>query len=415
MTMAKLRAAIEQSFARWMNSIAAVIAVLFDRFAMPRPSKLVAVHTDARVIEGDLAMTKAKLRVAIEQGFARWINSVAEFVAALFNRFASPQSFKLVEVHTNAFDLLATDGRPVARRIQILDGQIVDALPEAVATMLRGSRVAINLKSDRFLIRPFELPGRAAAYLDGIIRSQIDRLTPWNADAAAFGWSRPSEAGADRIMVTVVATDRNLVTPYVRAVANLGAQSIAVYTKAGRRIGDDPIKVIEENIAGFVELSKIRQILIGILIAATVITITAVGAARLIQINLDAQQAELDFRIGKFRGAVGAKTGGSSTALAAAQLGLEDRKHNTPPAVIILETLSRILPDDTYLTELRIEDNKVKLEGVTHNAASLIKLLEQSRQFTRATFFAPTTRSPSDTVERFHIEAIIELRIASRS
>jgi general secretion pathway protein L len=310
--------------------------------------------------------------------------------------------------------LQATDGRPVAQRIQILNGQIVDRLPESVATMLRGSRIDISLKSDRFLIRPFELPARAAAYLDGIVRSQIDRLTPWNADAAAFGWSKPSEAGIDRIAVMVAATDRTLVMPYVRAIADLGVQSIAVHTSENDS-EQNPIKVMEENVAGFVELSKIRQILIGVLIAVTVITVIAVGASRFVQIYLDAQQAELDFRIKKLHPTIGAKTAGQPTSLAAAQLGLEDRKHNTPPAVIVLETLSRILPDDTYLTELRIEDNKVKLEGVTHNAASLIKLLEQSNQFTRATFFGPTTRSPSDAVERFHIEAIIELRIASRS
>src|SRR5947199_4720094 len=96
--------------------------------------------------------------------------------------------------------------------------------------MLRGSRIDISLKSDRFLIRPFELPARGAAYLDGIVRSQIDRLTPWNADTAAFGWNEPSEAGTDRIAVMVAATDRTLVMPYVRAIADLGVQSIAVHT-----------------------------------------------------------------------------------------------------------------------------------------------------------------------------------------
>ena len=65
-------------------------------------------------------------------------------------------------------------------------------------------------------------------------------------------------------------------------------------------------------------------------------------------------------------------------------------------------------PDQTYLTELQLEGNKLRLTGITRDAPSLIGLIEQSGRFTRASFFAPTTRSAANTGDRFHIEALVK-------
>src|SRR6185436_15034057 len=111
-------------------------------------------------------------------------------------------------------------------RVSIVDGQIVSPHPANVETMLRGSHAELELKASRFMFRPLELPQRATEFLGGVVRAQIDRLTPWSANEAAFGWSEPAAADADRMAVTVAATARAVVLPLADALISAGADAV---------------------------------------------------------------------------------------------------------------------------------------------------------------------------------------------
>ena len=351
----------------------------------------------------------------VNQLFVRWIDATAQSIASLHWRFKPPSAIKLDEVADGEFilaDSLDDAGPSDPVRIRIADGQVVGTVPDAVAERLLGSRVQLNLQTDRFLFQPFELPKRADEFLAGIVRAQVDRLTPWPASEAAFGWSKPAELDAERIIVTIAATARALVMPYVGAVASLGAQSIAVFTTPPEQ---EPINIlVEDKAAKFLGFHKIREILVFLLIAAASIAVVAVSGSAVVGIGLAAQQDELAHRIAQVRAAVGASPDAYLHSREAYLRRLEDRKHVISPNVIVVETLSRVLPDNTYLTELQVQDNKVQLSGITHDAPALIGLIEQSGLFTRATFVAPTTHLP-DSSERFHIEALIRPAVEAHS
>jgi general secretion pathway protein L len=342
----------------------------------------------------------------IAEGISRWIDSVAATLVAWIGRLMSPRTVRFVEQDDGAFAVQA-EGRAAPdtpRSVRIVDGRLAESMPDSFAAMMRGSRAEFVLNPGRFLFRPLELPRQAAEFLDGVVRAQIDRLTPWSAKDAAFGWSPPADAGADRITVTVAATARALVAPLAQAMSALGAQSIGAFTHS-EATGPAPIKVFEERAHGALDVNRVRRALLAVLVLAAVAAVTSVGASIVAGINLGAQQEELARRIAERRNALRAgREADTPTPLRQ----LERRKHETASSVLVLEVLSQILPDHTYVTELRIEGDKLRVIGLTRDAPSLIRLMEQSPQFTRATFFAPTTRSPSDPGERFHIEARIE-------
>jgi general secretion pathway protein L len=356
----------------------------------------------------------------IQERFSHWIDSVAATVVTLLDRVAVPRTVKLVEDEGGAFILKVDEklsgSSSTPERIRIVDGQIDHSLSEMPATSLSGCRVELILQPDRFLFRPLELPKRASEFLNGIVRAQIDRLTPWNADEAAFGWSKPIESGADRMIITVAATTLASLKPYADAIAGAGPHSTAVFTtlpEADTEIS--PIKIWEERARDRPDADRVRRALIIIFAAASVTTGGALAATATIRASLVAQQDELTSQIANTRTGASTARNAARRSIPAAQRMLARRKNDMPLSVIVLESLSQVLPDHTYVTELRIEGNKLRVTGITRDAPSLIGLIEKSGGFTRATFFAPTTRSQSHPGERFHIEAVIQLLGSSSS
>jgi general secretion pathway protein L len=333
----------------------------------------------------------------IKAYLVRWIDMAAAAVVDLLVSLRRRRTVQVVERDDGSFAI----GNETVR---IVDGQIVAAQPERIEAMLDGGHAELALKSSRFLFRPLELPQRASEFLSGVVRSQIDRLTPWSANDAVFGFSEPQAAGTDRIVITVAATARALVQPVIDALVGAGARSVAVATTAADAA---TILVLDHSARGGIDVARVHQILVVGLLGVGLLSGAALSVAAVYGYQLGNEQDALAQRIAARRAAMRAGREGG-TVVATPLRALERRKFATPSSVIVLDVLSQILPDHTYVTELRVEGDKVRLIGVTRDAPSLIRLLEQSPHFSRATFFAPTTHAPSDPGERFHIEAQIE-------
>jgi general secretion pathway protein L len=233
-----------------------------------------------------------------------------------------------------------------------------------------------------------------------MIRAQIDRLTPWNANDAVFGWSPPVPAGNDRIELTLAATSKLKVAPLLHLVDALDAASVAVYaaTTAGRIVLlEKPLRSLIGPAVNLPRLLRVALLSAGIAAAASLLIGAYLGD------SMQSELGDVQRRISQRRAALRLEGSGAATGMEL----LAKRKQTTPSNVMVLEALSRVLPDSTYVTELRIEGDKVQVVGMTQDAPSLVRLMEQSPQFTRATFFAPTTRAANEPGERFHIEAHI--------
>jgi general secretion pathway protein L len=348
---------------------------------------------------------------SLRTGLSTWIGNVAAGLMLLGTMLRRGHRIELVEQADGSF-LVVDMSKQAAERadgpsLRIDESGIADPISLKTQSLLARSSVDVMLAPSRFIFRSLELPQGARQFLEGVVRSQIDRLTPWSANEAAFGWSEPTDAGNGQIAVTVAATAQSLVAPIARAAMAARADQVRMSTRIGE--GETlVIPVFAQNIGGENRgQGLLRGLVAGLGLSGLAFTVS-LGVWLVAGSGNDARMADLQNRIAERRSELMNRRGPAAEEVLKA---LQARKWATPSAVMILEALSKTLPDEAHLTEMRIEGGKVQIAGLATDAPALIRLIEQSRQFTQATFFAPTVRGQNGG-ESFHIEAHIEPSLA---
>src|SRR3984893_1898291 len=196
---------------------------------------------------------------SIGQVLAHWTDTVATGVIAVGGRFFSPRLVRVVEDDKPDSFALEGAGKAVGdpQRVSFANGRFGGA---DLADAVKGSRIELVLRPSRFLVRPLELPARATEFIEGIVRVQIDRLTPWTAAEAVFGCGTPVTAGSGKIVTTIAATTRATTEPYIKGLAALHPASLSIFTRAGEETRE-LIKVFEQQARGLLDRPRLSRLL----------------------------------------------------------------------------------------------------------------------------------------------------------
>ena len=322
---------------------------------------------------------------ALSRWFDARLNDAAEGFSGLSERLRARRRLLFVEQADGTLRGPAGAGRLEGGRLAFA----------GAAPSLRGAEVEFRLSPQRCVFRELELPARAGEFLDGVVRAQIDRLTPWRAGEAAFGWSAPRVHGPDRILVTIAATRRDAIA----GLLDVGADAVVVTT--ARPEDAAPLTILTTRAGASVRQGRWRLALTAALGFSLFCAVAALAADWTLGAALRDQTETLTASLDQRRAAMMSRLHAGDDPAAQA---LDARKNASPSAVIVLEALSRAIPDEAYLQEMRLTGDKLEISGLAVDAAGLVRHIEQSPHFSRATFTAPTTRSGEDR-ESFRIEA----------
>jgi general secretion pathway protein L len=280
-------------------------------------------------------------------------------------------------------------------------------LPADVALSLRGRPIDFELDASHVVARRLTVPSQAKDVLSGIVRNQIERLSPWPVAKTVYGFeASKNQERTQGLDVAILMASRKTIdaicdqlaasnlTPrriLARTSPEEGSPALPLWTRAPIGLAStvlSPVRMIAAALGALVFLSAAAT-LWGFLAANEIWTERGDVAAR--------AQA---LRQSKASPAAKASSAARSPGERAWAM-----KEGGGAAVAVLEALTRALPDDAYLIDLSLEGANLRVTGFSTNAPPLIGALQESGQFSGAHFFSATTKDPQTGLYRFSIEA----------
>jgi general secretion pathway protein L len=274
-------------------------------------------------------------------------------------------------------------------------------------------RIGVEIDTDAFFIRRFDIPAAAAANLPRLLTADIERKTPFKAADVVYGHTTTQHPTApDKLRVSLWILRRDLLAAAV-AHAGLALSDIAFIRPTGGRAGEEAAPLI--TLEGRSEIKGRFRYFALALVAATVI-FAAIGVggtlwhqARVSE-ELDTRIQEASARAAKVRQVVD-RASSESRLLSV----LRTARRNGPQFADLWEETAHILPDSAYVTDFRLTETKpneraLDIVGFASSAVGLPARFNKSPLFAEAGLTAPITPDPHEKREGFSLQAKLEAR-----
>ncbi len=335
-----------------------------------------------------------ELLSAVSSFFRWWFGELAALVPAPLRRVLSGNGERL---------LLELDG--AGARLYRQRGRRREQVPDnSVKKRARGKALGVTLALPRALLvtRDTELPLAAEENLREVLGFEMDRLTPFSRSEVYYDFK---VAGRDvkraKIGVSVLLSPRRAVDSLIAEAERQGFSVAAVDVAAeteGETLGVNLLPSMASRPA-----SRFARFAAGALTASAA---ALLFLAAEIPIQRQAEYAEaLSQRVAAERARVAAlrELEAEIADLQQQENSLVDLKSSEALTLAKLDHITRLLPDDAWLTQLGLAGDRLELSGFSPTSSKLLTTFEESPLFTETVFRAPVTQDPRFGLERFSL------------
>ena len=296
------------------------------------------------------------------------------------------------------------------------DAIVAEASPSGVALMSRrrgqeaplgllGANaprgpVVLRLPPGALLQRPVDLPLAAERDLSGVLRYEMDRLTPFNVDDLYWTWRvLGRDRARGRLQILLLLVPRSAVDATLGALRRAGAALSALESADGSCV--IPLAPADSR-----RQRRRRLVLAVSAVGCAGLAVAAVAtpfvmqslSARAIERRIVALRPQVDRADALRRRIAGGVAGANVVAAQQAETG---------DPLAVLAAVTDALADDTYLRELTLRGRVLTLAGQSAAAARLIPALTAAPTLRDPAFSAPITRNEAAQAELFSIRAMV--------
>jgi general secretion pathway protein L len=323
--------------------------------------------------------------------FSWWFARITELLPASWMNAGEGKPDRIVAEQDQIHGLMASV-RQNGRRKQLSLG--------AAARIAQRKTVVLRPPPDAVLEKQHVVPTAPRRELNQLLRYELARITPFTAEDLFWRWdSHPKPGDKNRTVVTVTMVPKAAVATSLDALAKAGLRPRFIETGSAERprmlaINDEP------------SLSSHQILTRGLSWTCVGLAIIALALPVLLQEHaLRGTDAAIDDLQPTIRQVEALRRG--ITADGAGRDVLAKEMQRTGDVLQVLATITRILPDDTYLTDFSLRERQMTLGGRSAAAARLITSLSADPSIRGAAFAAPVTRLEGATTDLFSIRAEI--------
>lgn len=340
-----------------------------------------------------------------------WLDTLAALVIAIADEIRRRHTLVVSEVGAT-FVVRSTVTTALSHAAPVVVLKPGERAPERIRKLARRRSVTLEYPSSRVVTRHLSVPVQAREFLPGVVRNQIDRLSPWPSDLVLYNYHVAGGDGAGQPMldVEVLIAERIEVEKSRARVIEAG---LPVDCVAAAFSGSSPVslwsgKSAMQSVPGRMRLA------VGGALAAIVAVCVAISAWTLVSmLEIEAESSRYADRARALQKVITGQASPQSLAALPLPRRAWIAKERSLPIAVLLESLSGAVPDGSYIRDLQLEDGKLHLGGFADDAPPLIAALERSGYLSDVHFSAPTTRGQDGAV-RFSVEAKVVTAIDAK-
>ena len=267
------------------------------------------------------------------------------------------------------------------------------------------ANIILRLTGQDAIQKKLNLPVAAKDNLYQVVAYELDRYTPFKTEQVYFAvkpLAGENEPGQIRVML--ILTTRQLLNGHYDDIKAMGLfPLLADYEGSPNNLDRlyDSYNLLPERLR--LKTSKIPRLIHSSLITLTCLLLVAVIAmpvwfeyqtVNALQLKTSALEKDAK-KVRALQSDIDAEIDETRQLIA--------EKSDTPEVIDMLNTLSSLIKDDTWLTYAQYSDGHLQIQGESPAASTLIAVLEASEMFVNARFASPVTQDMISKLERFQI------------